>query len=148
MVHGYFYCPVSNYLKFPPGSDTTMYALWGRGAGAIVSTAEDLEKWVLALYTPGKVLNKKQYQKLLELVSPKTGQALTYPIAKKDSGFGLGISYVYIPKINRQVYYYKGQTFGSRGFYIYDPKNQIIITATLNSCVPDEEDHIIELITV
>ena len=48
---------------------------WGRGAGGMIGTTNDLTRWARALYT-GRLLPPQQQAELTSLVSTATGQPI------------------------------------------------------------------------
>ncbi|CEG58645.1 serine hydrolase domain-containing protein [Legionella fallonii] len=148
MVHGYFFGGTSEQF-IPYETDITDYSLsYAEPAGAIVSNSEDITQWVRALLTPNRVLTQKQLSELTTLVSTITGQPLTTPNRDNPNGFGLGIGLSYMePKFPGLIFNYEGMTIGYRAQYIYIPKENIIISATTNSSVNPDNDHLIELIS-
>lgn len=134
MVHGYQSQP--EYAEFMPlGTDVTSYNLMYAGpAAGMISTSVDVLTWVKALFTPGKLLNEKQFRQLTSLVSERTGQPLQKLSAKDPRGYGLGIRAIYYPAAkDKKVYVYEGLTFGYRAIYLYSQSDNKLIVATVNS---------------
>lgn len=130
MAKGYFYG--KEMLPLLYGKDVTQTNLSIAGAaGAIVSTPEDIARWVSILFT-GTVLPSQQLHELKELVSMNSALPIKKTNPQDPEGFGLGIAQVYEP--TRGVsWFYEGTTLGYRAFYIFTPCNSIIISIAMNS---------------
>jgi D-alanyl-D-alanine carboxypeptidase len=113
---------------------------WAGAAGAIVSTSEDVIKWVNALYKGNKILQPTQAKQLKELVSQKTGKPIRDVDEKNGEAFGLGVARVF-DKTDGAFWFYEGQTLGFRAAYIYKPCNGVVVSAILNSATNSENDH-------
>lgn len=145
LVHGYQYERVfSNYI--PLGTDVTHYSLsYMYAAGSIISTSTDVAKWIQALFTPGKVLSKKQLNKLISVISEKTAQQTIILTSLDPNGYGLGIS-VYFNSQTQDIWFiYQGITFGFRAIYVYIPKRNILVSITVNSSFHEKNNHLFAL---
>jgi D-alanyl-D-alanine carboxypeptidase len=142
MVSGYFVSHDAEAAPLAPllGTDTRDDSVsWLRASGGIVSTPEDLTRWVRALYT-GTMLAPTQRAELLSLVSQKTGR----PIAKTTSpsdprGFGLGVAQLTHPATGT-VWFYEGETIGYRMVYVYFPRQDAVLAFGLNSLPDSKQD--------
>lgn len=140
IIHGY-----DNDGVFPTGTDVTYYSstFWA-GAGGMSSTSDDVATWVKALFaTPNKLLNATEYQKLISMVSTKTGQPIIIS-PQNPTGYGLGVGeFLYE---GHPIFAYEGETIAGRALYIYDKVRDILVSATLNSSTLDQNDHINSLV--
>lgn len=145
MAYGYQY----NIYDNPElvGVDVTRTSMsWAGAAGALVSTTEDIVKWVRALFM-GNLLDEGQKQKLLALHSTKTGKPILSVSQDDPGGFALGVASKYNtenPKEN--FWFYEGQTMGFRAIYMYVPSTNIIVAAAFNSSPDGANDHAHELL--
>ncbi len=145
MAHGYQY----NIYDNPPlvGVDVKKMNLsWAGAAGALVSTTEDVVKWVQALFT-GDLLDEAQRKKLRALHSTKTGKPISSLSEDDPSGFGLGVASKYSSDDPKESFwFYEGQTMGFRALYMYVPSSNIIIACAFNSSPDSQNDHAHELL--
>ena len=136
IVHGYnFYRDGSNPYPFQKyGEDVTNFSLsYLNYAGAIASTPEDINIFVHALYTPGKLLNSSQITDLTSLVSKVDGKYFQPKDMPNQVGFGLGIFGFYSKEDDTLIYFYQGATDGFSFNYFYIPKTQMYLTVGVNS---------------
>jgi D-alanyl-D-alanine carboxypeptidase len=112
-------------------------------AGAIISDSKDIIKWVNALFVGNKILDKTQKDKMMALVSMRTGKPIK-EVTEEESGFGLGVMKIYSKAIP-VAWAYEGSTVGFRAAYMYMPCNNIVIATTLNSATNSENDHFRQL---
>lgn len=143
LVPGYqFENGFADYI--PRGENVTKYNLSYVGpAGAIISTSKDIVKWVEALFTPDKVLPKKQFREMLSFVSEKNGQPVQFLKLKNPEAFGLGIRCVFYGlSKNNVAYAYEGMTLGYRALYVYSPSDHILIATTVNSSFDGKTNHL------
>lgn len=125
----------------PLGTDATNFSMSFYGAsGGIVSTTHDITCWIKALFTPGKVLSKKQLKKMTAIISIQDGKTLQLPNDQNPNGFGLGIFYSYFPELQQAAYAYEGITFSGRAIYLYIPERNLIVSAAVNSSVDVSSD--------
>jgi len=117
---------------------------WAQGAGAIVSSLEDLTRWVRALYH-GPLLAEVQRQEMLTIVSLATGKPITRTSAADPRGFGLGVAQLPQPR-EGTFWYYEGESLGYRTLYVYLPKSNTVMALTLNSQPTTGQDEIGKLI--
>lgn len=123
------------------GRDVTDNNLsWAGAAGGLVANSEDVVRWVRVLFSENQLLDAQQKQKLMQIVSFKTGQPLAVTTADDPRGYGLGVAQGYDEEIGRH-WFYEGETLGYRSLYLYVPCNQIIVSALFNSAVDDDNDH-------
>ncbi len=118
---------------------------WAQGAGAIVSTPEDVTRWCRALYE-GAVLRPKQRGEMITLVSQTSGKAIAVTTPQEPRGFGLGVGAMLMPKMGR-IWFYEGETLGYRMTYVYLPKQNVVFAVGLNSQPNKNEDHVGRLMT-
>jgi CubicO group peptidase (beta-lactamase class C family) len=142
LVHGYIFLP--EYNRYVPlKTDVTYFSLSPTGAaGAIISTPQDIEKWIQAVYNSTDLLPSQQRQELESFISEKTGRPIVTPIM----GYGLGIQGYYNSSTSEVVLLYLGETLGYRSIYTYYPKENVVISALVNSAVNDNNNHISELV--
>jgi D-alanyl-D-alanine carboxypeptidase len=148
MVSGYFAStdPDNNGLQPLFGKDMrTLSVSWAQGAGAIVSTPEDVTRWSRALYE-GPVLQSKQRAELMTLVSQSTGRSIPRTTPQEPRGFGLGVGAMLMPKMGR-IWFYEGMTLGYRMTYVYIPKSHVIFAVGLNSQPDKKQDRVGQLMT-
>jgi D-alanyl-D-alanine carboxypeptidase len=146
MVSGYFYSrdPDNDGLQPLIGKDVRMLSLsWAQGAGAIVSTPDDVTRWCRALYE-GPVLKPKQRKELMSVVWQTSGKPLVGATPQRSRAFGLGVAQMYMPKMGR-FWFYEGMTLGYRMTYVYFPKSHVVFAIGLNSQPPKKEDHVGQL---
>ena len=115
------------------GQDVSCYSLsWAQGAGSIVSTPQDLARWVRALYQGASLLPRKQKYELMSLVSVKTAKPLRVPTAADPAGFGLGVAERFDPKLGT-FWFYQGETLGFRAAHVYYPASDLVVSVFANS---------------
>jgi D-alanyl-D-alanine carboxypeptidase len=120
-------------LKTLLGQDTSGFSLgWAQGAGGMISTPEDLTKWVRDLFE-GNVLQPTQLQEIKSLVSTHSGQPITQTSAEDPGGFGLGIFQFTDPSLGGLFWAYEGSTIGYRASYAYYPDSGLIVCVFTNS---------------
>jgi D-alanyl-D-alanine carboxypeptidase len=76
----------------------------------MISTPEDLTKWVRALFE-GSVLPPKQLQELTSLVAVPSGQPISPASASQPQGFGLGVFQITDPTLGT-FWAYEGSAIG------------------------------------
>ena len=145
MAHGYQY----NIYDNPElvGKDVTLTNMtWAGAAGALLSTTEDVVKWVQALFT-GTLLDPSQKQKLLAIHSLQSGKPIAAVTKDDPEGFGLGVVQSYGKgDVTTPFWFYEGQTLGFRALYMYIPASNIIIACAFNSSPDGQNDHAHELL--
>lgn len=99
---------------------TDCYVLFDRGAGDIVSTAADLNRFHRAL-REGKIINRSSLTRM-ETPTPQSGKA----------GYGLGYSTNVIAPSNVTVQGHTGGYPGSFTFWYYLPEEDTYVTWNLN----------------
>jgi D-alanyl-D-alanine carboxypeptidase len=143
LASGYGYNPYLNPELV--GKDVSTSSLsWAGAAGAVISNANDIVKWVKALYIDNKILDPQQKKQLMQLVSTATGKPIPATSSQDPRAFALGVTSGYDKNIGR-YWFYEGQTEGFRALYMYVPGNGIIIASIFNSAVNGENDHAGEL---
>jgi D-alanyl-D-alanine carboxypeptidase len=131
MPAGYWFIPLP-MMSAQLGQDQSRLTVsWAQGAGAMVSSLQDLGTWDRALFT-GQVLPKKQQRELTSLVSTATGEPIKTTTLADDAGYGLGVSQV-TSKALGTVWYYEGETDGYRVVNLYAPRSGTAITIGVNS---------------
>ncbi len=113
-------------------SDTSLS--WALGAGSMLSTAQDLNTYLQAVFT-GKILSAKQRAKFLTPVDMDTGLELPYGVNTTiiKEGYGLGIRIKYDASINQVIYTNSGGTLTFVSNINYIPKFNISFATTLNT---------------
>lgn len=139
IVHGYAFYPPDyapySFMKF--GQDITDFSLsYTNYAGAIVSTPNDINTYLHALYKPGVLLDKKQFNELVTLISEKTGKPFDPSKQPETLGYGLGIIGFYSKELKHTIYLYNGKTNGFNFVYFYNPLNEAYLTFAVNSISP------------
>ncbi|MFA4878311.1 MAG: serine hydrolase domain-containing protein [Methanoregula sp.] len=99
---------------------TDCYVLFDRGAGDIVSTAADLNRFHRAL-REGKIINRSSLARM-EIPTPQSGKA----------GYGLGYATERISPSNVTVQGHTGGYPGSFTFWYYLPEEDTYVTWNLN----------------
>lgn len=141
MVSGYFFSHDADNAALGPllGRDVSKISVsWMKGAGAIVSTPEDLTRWARALYT-GTILAPKQQAELLSLVSTKTGEPIAKTSSSDPRGFGLGVAQMTQPDTGT-IWFYEGETLGYRMLHVYFPQQDAAVAFGLNSQPDSKQD--------
>lgn len=147
MVSGYLFISSPELAVLRPllGRDVKDDSVsWVQGAGGMVSTPENLTRWVRALYE-GDVLAPAQRHELMSIVSTRTGMPLATTTRQDPRGFGLGVAQSTSPALGT-FWYYEGETFGYRTLYAWLPKSDAVIAIGLNSATSETEDHIAKLL--
>lgn len=148
MVQGYFYSndPDNASLASIYGKGVKAYSLsWAQGAGGIISSPEQLTRWVRALYQ-SPLIPAKQRAEMMTIVSNNTGKPISKTSASDPRGFGLGVGQITAPKVG-MAWYYEGETLGYRTVYAWVPKTDVVIAIGLNSQPNAKEDTIGKLLT-
>ena len=143
MTSGYFFNsqPDNAALATVYGKDMKNLSVsWAQGAGAIVSTPQDVTRWCRALYE-GSVLAPRQQRELESLVSQVNGKPIARTTAQEPRGFGLGVGQMLLPKMGR-IWFYEGMTLGYRVAYFYMPKANAVIAVGLNSQPNPKQDKV------
>jgi len=138
LVSGYYVNTDPPVLTKLLGQHTIGFSLgWTQAAGGIVSTPEDLTKWVRALFE-GNVLPPNQFGELTSLVSIPGGEPIPETSSTNPQGFSLGLFQIADPDMG--VFWgYQGSTIGYRAAYAYFPSSGLIITVFTNSQVASAE---------
>jgi D-alanyl-D-alanine carboxypeptidase len=127
------------------GKDVSAYSVsWAQGAGSMVSTPEDLVTWARALYQGTTLLPAEQRAELMSLISTKTAKPLVKPNADDASGFGLGVTKRYDPKLGT-FWFYQGETLGFRASHLYFPGSGLVVAIFANSRPVETESHMAQL---
>jgi len=138
MPTGYFYMSGAPSLlgKLVPPLALT----WAQGAGAIVTSLQDMTTWDRDLYQ-GRELPPRQQRQLESLVSETTGQPIARTTPADPAGYGLGVQQVTSQPIGT-VWTYEGGTFGYRVVHVYFPRSGIIIALAVNSSTDAANDEL------
>jgi D-alanyl-D-alanine carboxypeptidase len=134
MVSGYFENtgPGNEGIQSLVGQDMRLCDMsWAGAAGGIVSTPEDVTRWVRALYEGG-MLAPKQRHELMTIVSIKTGKLIATTTLADPAGFGLGVGQGTRAKMGT-YWYYQGETLGYRMVYVWFPKTDVVMAVGANS---------------
>lgn len=132
VVAGYYENDDAGFGKFL-GKDMSGYSMsWAQGAGAIVSTPEDLITWARELYQKSPLLPEKQRKELLSLISIKTAKPIAAPTLADPAGFGLGVARRIDPRLG-SFWFYQGETLGFRAAHIYFPESGLVVAIFANS---------------
>jgi D-alanyl-D-alanine carboxypeptidase len=123
------------------GKNVRAYSIsWTQAAGGIVSTPNDVMRWVRDLYT-GPILGASQRAEMQTYVNSDTGAPLADVSVQNPRAFGLGISRLYKKPIG-EFFFYEGETLGYRVAYIYVPSTDTVVVVGLNSQPAGSRDHI------
>ncbi len=115
------------------GKDVSGYSLsWAQGAGAIVSTPQDIATWARALYQGTTLLPARQKKELMSLISVKTARPLAAPTVSDPAGFALGVTERLDSKLGT-FWFYQGETLGFRAAHLYFPKSDLVVCLFANS---------------
>jgi D-alanyl-D-alanine carboxypeptidase len=140
VVAGYYENDDAGFEKFL-GKNMTPYSLsWAQGAGAIVSTPEDLTVWARALYDNTSLLPDKQRGELKTLISTKTAKSIDGASADDPGAFGLGVAQRYMAGLGA-FWFYQGETLGFRAAHLYFPDTGLVVAVFANSRVVEKESH-------
>lgn len=114
---------------------------FGQSAGAMISTPDDLIKWLSDLFT-GKIITNKSLVDMTKIISEINTKAINikeFRIPKKftqskpfvELGSGAGIGLLYF-KHNGFAWVHAGGTLGYESLYAYSPCNGIFLALTYN----------------
>lgn len=101
---------------------------WGWGAGAMISTLDDLKIWVPAL-AKGELLSPEIQKERLDVTPMAPGA--------EDAGYGLGIF-----KINGWIGH-NGSLPGYKTVTIYLPEKEMTLVVMVNSDIEDEKSNLV-----
>lgn len=124
---------------------------WASGAGALVSTTDDVLRWVHTLFHAEFVPESSRprvLRELLDVVSMQSGAKIPRVEPEDPYAFGLGVGYVYDAGKAHRYFVYEGGTLGFRMMYVFDPCNEVATAVALNSKTAangDEGDNIYQL---
>ncbi|WP_058481174.1 serine hydrolase domain-containing protein [Legionella waltersii] len=152
IAHGY-----NRDGTFPMNTDITYNSLsFAQSSGAILSTPNDLVKWLIALFS-GKIIHNKSLEEMTKIISEKDAQ----PIHLKDLsrsdlnnhsklihevGVGAGLGLVYLNN-GTLAWVHSGGTLGYESFYAYSPCSGIYLALTY-SAKPKHQFTFIEITDV
>ena len=117
---------------------------WMQGAGGVVASARDVDRWMRAVFA-GKVVPAKQQQEWTELISLKTGKPIASVSEDDPGGFALGLARKILGPLGAQ-WFYEGQSLGYRTLYVWIEDEDVMITVQTNSQPPDGTDKLGELV--
>jgi D-alanyl-D-alanine carboxypeptidase len=124
------------------GQDVTGFSLsWAQGAGAMISTPDDLTRWARALYQGIQLLPPKQKYELKSLISLRTAKPLRVPTAADPAGFALGVAERYDPDLGI-FWFYQGETLGFRAAHLYFPASDLVVSLFANSRVVESDSRL------
>ena len=138
MAHGYGTTAQAGEVPPPEkvGNDITRFNLsMGGAAGAMISTAPDLVRWIQALFN-NQVLPAKQLKEMLTPVcvgddgTCKPGMSL--PSGSHSNGYGLGIASFFYP-IYGTCWTYLGSTPGYYADFLWIPKKNTALALTVSA---------------
>jgi D-alanyl-D-alanine carboxypeptidase len=138
MPAGYFYMSGAPSLLCTPMPPLAL--TWAQGAGAIVTSLQDMTTWDRDLYQ-GRELPPRQQRQLESLVSETTGQPIARTTPADPLGYGLGVQQYASPSFGT-VWIYEGETFGYRVVHVYFPSSGIIIALAVNSATDTDNDEL------
>ena len=138
MPAGYFYMSGAPSLLGTPMPPLAL--TWAQGAGAIVTSLQDMTTWDRDLYQ-GRELPPRQQRQLESLVSETTGQPIANTTPADPAGYGLGVQQVTSQPIGT-VWTYEGGTFGYQVVHVYFPRSGIIIALVVNSSTDAANDEL------
>ena len=138
MPAGYFYMSGAPSLLGTPMPPLAL--TWAQGAGAIVTSLQDMTTWDRDLYQ-GRELPPRQQRQLESLVSETTGQPIARTTPADPLGYGLGVQQYASPSFGT-VWIYEGETFGYRVVHVYFPSSGIIIALAVNSATDTDNDEL------
>jgi D-alanyl-D-alanine carboxypeptidase len=153
MCYAPYTCPAADAARMPTGYFEMSAApsllgqpmpplalTWAQGAGAIVSSLQDMTTWDRDLYL-GRELPPRQQRQLESLVSETTGQPIARTTPADPAGFGLGVQQLTDRPIGT-VWTYEGGTLGYRAEHYYFPDSGIIIALAVNSATDAANDQL------
>jgi D-alanyl-D-alanine carboxypeptidase len=144
VVAGYYEFGDPGFENFM-GKNVTPYTVsWAQGAGAIVSTPEDMTVWARALYQGTALLPERQKRELMSMISLKSAKPLAVPTASDPAGFGLGVAQRYDEHWGA-FWFYLGETLGFRAAHLYFPNSGLTFAIFANSRPPDKDSHLPQL---
>lgn len=139
MASGYFVAAAMPEMASFEKDDIKLADMsWGGAAGAIVSSPDQVNRWVRALFS-GPVLDDAARAELTEVVSMTTGKTIGKTSEAEPHGFGLGVS-GFTASIG-SGWTYEGESMGFRTLYVYLPEKDLVATIALNSGAEGEADH-------
>ena len=153
MCYAPYTCPAADAARMPTGYFEVSAApsllgqpmpplalTWAQGAGAIVSSLQDMTTWDRNLYL-GRELPPRQQRQLESLVSETTGKPITTTTPADPAGYGLGVQQLTYQPIGT-VWTYEGGTLGYRVEHYYFPHSGIIIALAVNSATDAANDQL------
>jgi D-alanyl-D-alanine carboxypeptidase len=153
MCYAPYTCPAADAARMPTGYFEISAApsllgqpmpplalTWAQGAGAIVSSLQDMTTWDRNLYL-GRELPPRQQRQLESLVSETTGKPITTTTPADPAGYGLGVQQLTYQPIGT-VWTYEGGTLGYRVEHYYFPHSGIIIALAVNSATDAANDQL------
>jgi D-alanyl-D-alanine carboxypeptidase len=153
MCYAPYTCPAADAARLPTGyfelsavpsllgqPMPPLALTWAQGAGAIVSSLQDMTTWDRDLYL-GRELPPRQQRQLESLVSETTGKPISTTTPADPAGYGLGVQQLTYQPIGT-VWTYEGGTLGYRVEHYYFPHSGIIIALAVNSATDAANDQL------
>jgi D-alanyl-D-alanine carboxypeptidase len=132
MSHAYCNDPQSKFYN----QDVTNFSLSAaQGAGAIITTTEDLAKWIRALFS-GKVLQTKQFAAMTKTICVidaqdcKAGEFL--PAKSMANSYGYAIFKSFASSNKNAIWWHPGGAMGQGALFMYDQTHDVVITIAQN----------------
>jgi D-alanyl-D-alanine carboxypeptidase len=126
MAHGYF---MPEFVSKP--IDVTDFNFsFTNAAGAMLSTAHDTAVWFRHLLTSESIIQERQRQELMTLVSLTNGQPL--PPNNSNVGYGLGIMGLSTSPVG-ELWWHNGVTLGYVSTMTWLKCNDVVITVMQNN---------------
>lgn len=114
-----------------PKDYTNLNHSFAAGAGAAISTANDLTTWIQALVS-GRMLNAEYQRRWLDSPQPQD------PTKPKGQQYGYGIARIQWGP--NTIYFHGGETAGFNSFMGYDPGNRVTLVVWTNLTVSLDEN--------
>ena len=153
MCYAPYTCPAADTARMPTGyfelsavpsllgePMPPLALTWAQGAGAIVSSLQNMTTWDRDLYL-GRELPPRQQRQLESLVSETTGKPISTTTPADPAGYGLGVQQLTYQPIGT-VWTYEGGTLGYRVEHYYFPHSAIIIALAVNSATDAANDQL------
>jgi D-alanyl-D-alanine carboxypeptidase len=141
LVSGYYVNTDPPTLPKLLGEDTRRFSLgWAQTAGGMISTPEDLTKWVRAPFRTGRTSGTTKARVGESCFDFRRSTDLANP-PSNPKGFGPGIFQVTDPSLGL-FWGYQGSTIGYRAAYAYFPKSGLIICVFTNSQPPAAQSQV------
>jgi D-alanyl-D-alanine carboxypeptidase len=103
-------------------------------AGGIVASLPDVTSWVRAMFGD-QLLPPQQQTELFSLVSEISGQPIATTSSADPDGYTLGVWQAWASATGSPIWYYGGETFGSRVQWYRLPGDDLVVVIGVNSAV-------------